>query len=66
MSVREVHALLQSKLEKRLLRGTHFINVDDWSENEISTKYKRVIGIVDCLSILGKQMLLVRKKVLQP
>jgi hypothetical protein len=50
-SIEGVHALLQSKLEKLLLRGTHFINVDDWSENEISTKYKCVIGIVNCTKI---------------
>jgi hypothetical protein len=46
-----VHALLQSELKKLLLIGTHFINVDDWSENEISTKYNHVIGIVDCTEI---------------
>jgi hypothetical protein len=51
MSIGGVHALLQSELKKLLLKGTHFINVDDWSENEISTKYKRVIGIVDCTEI---------------
>jgi hypothetical protein len=39
------------ELEKLLLRGTHFINVDDWSENKISTKYKRVIGIVNYTEI---------------
>jgi hypothetical protein len=27
------------------------LNVDDWSENKISTKYKRVIGIVNCTEI---------------
>jgi hypothetical protein len=50
MSVGGVHALLQSKLEKLLLRGTYFINVDNWSEN-VSTKYKHVIGIVNCTEI---------------
>jgi hypothetical protein len=52
MSIGGVYALLQNKLEKLLLRDTHFINVDNWSKNEISTKYKHVISIVDCTKIL--------------
>jgi hypothetical protein len=59
MSIGGVHALLQSELKKLLLKGTYFINIDDWSENELSTKYKRVIGIVDCTEIPINRSLLV-------
>jgi hypothetical protein len=33
ISIGRVHALLQSELKKLLLKGTYFINIDDWSEN---------------------------------
>jgi hypothetical protein len=29
----------------------HFIDIDDWNKDQISTKYHYVIGIVDCTEL---------------
>jgi hypothetical protein len=51
MSVGGVHLLLQRELEKLNASNEHFIDIDDWSDDQLSTTYHRVVGIVDCTKI---------------
>jgi hypothetical protein len=51
MSRSGVHLLLQKELEKLNSSNEHFIDIDDWMDDQLSTKYFRVIGIVDCTEI---------------
>jgi hypothetical protein len=51
MSMGGVHLLLRKEHEKLNLSNEYFIDIDDWSDDQLSTKYLRVIGIVDCTEI---------------
>jgi hypothetical protein len=48
MLVSGVHLLLQKELEKLFLSNEH---IDQWSEDQLSTKYHCVVGIVDCTEL---------------
>jgi hypothetical protein len=51
MSKNGVHLLLHRNLKKLNLFNNYFIDINDWSDDQLSTKYLHVIGIIDCTKI---------------